>query len=64
MNQPDLTPIFQLVIADLEVMANTNEAHTTYYKSSLHYIYYSAIHTALRIQFEISRKMIAQLAKV
>ena len=63
-NQPDLMPIFALVVADLEMMANTNEAHTTYYKSSLHYIYYSAIHTALRIQFEIMRKMIARATKV
>jgi len=63
-NQPDLTPIFVLVVADLEMMANSNEAHATYYKSSLHYIYYSAIHTALRIQFEINRRMIAQATKV
>ncbi len=61
---PDLTPIFALVVADLEMMANSNEAHATYYKSSLHYIYYSAIHTALRIQFEINRRMIAQATKV
>lgn len=61
-NQPDLTPIFALVVADLEMMANSNEAHATYYKSSLHYIYYSAIHTALRIQFEIERRMTKQAA--
>lgn len=57
-NQPDLTPIYALVVTDLETMANNNEAHTTYYKSSLHYIYYSAIHTALRIQYEIMRRMV------
>lgn len=59
---PNLTPIFRLVIADLEAMANGGTDYTIYYVSSLHYIYYSAIHTALRIQFEIARRIAKQAA--
>lgn len=59
-HQADLTPIFQLVIADLEMMANGGAFHTVYYQSSLHYIYYSAIHNALRIQRELTLRMAKQ----
>ncbi len=56
MNQPDLTPIYALVIADLQEMDDLQN-RPWYFASDLHYIYYSAIQIALHLQRMINAEL-------
>ncbi len=58
MNQPDLTPIYALVIADLQEMDDLQICPWCF-TSDLHYIYYSAIQLSLHLQRTINARLTA-----